>query len=126
MSDLVDIVVYGSSGRMGQAVVRAILESDKARLSCALVRPGSGLADEPLDRVFGTLPRVVDFSTALDPDAPHTDARADGVNAFLARRDRHLGPEAGFARDGFDLDRAAEDLGDFLFEETAQHEAVRA
>lgn len=70
MSDLVDVVVYGSSGRMGQAVVRAILESNKARLSCALVRPGSGLADEPLDRVFGTQQRLVDFSTSLDPDVP--------------------------------------------------------
>ena len=68
MSDLVDVVVYGSAGRMGQAVVRAILESTQARLACALVRPGSGLADEPLDRVFGTLKRLVDFSTSLDPD----------------------------------------------------------
>ena len=70
MSDLVDVVVYGSAGRMGQAVVRAVLESTQARLSCALVKPGSGLADEPLDRVFGTLQRMVDFSTALDPDQP--------------------------------------------------------
>jgi len=68
MSDLVDVVVYGSAGRMGQAVIRAILESKQARLACALVRPGSGLADEPLDRVFGALPRDVDFSTSLDPD----------------------------------------------------------
>jgi 4-hydroxy-tetrahydrodipicolinate reductase len=68
MSDLVDVVVYGSAGRMGQAVVRAILESKQARLAAALVRPGSGLADEPLDRVFGVLPRNVDFVTALDPD----------------------------------------------------------
>src|SRR6516225_6673120 len=70
MSDLVNVVVYGSAGRMGQAVARAILESTTARLSCALVRPGSGLADEPLDRVFGTLERDVDFSTSLDPDVP--------------------------------------------------------
>ena len=70
MSDLVNIVVYGSAGRMGQAIARAILESTQARLSCALVRPGSGLADEPLDRVFGALPRDVDFSTSLDPDMP--------------------------------------------------------
>src|SRR5689334_6370189 len=68
ISDLVDVVVYGSSGRMGQAVVRAILDSKQARLACALVRPGSGLADEPLDRVFGSLPRDVDFATSLDPD----------------------------------------------------------
>jgi len=70
MSDLVDVVVYGSAGRMGQAVIRAVLGSTRARLSCALVKPGSGLADEPLDRVFGTLHRTVDFSTSLDPDDP--------------------------------------------------------
>lgn len=70
MSDFVDVVVYGSAGRMGQAVVRAVLDSTDARLSCALVRPGSGLADEPLDRVFGTQKRLVDFSTSLDPDTP--------------------------------------------------------
>lgn len=85
MSDHVNVVVYGSSGRMGQAVVRAILESDKARLACALVRPGSGLADEPLDRVFGALPRDVDFSTSLDPDVP-CDVLVDfsGPHAFDA------------------------------------------
>ncbi len=70
MSELVDVVVWGSAGRMGQSVIRAILESKQARLACALVRPGSGLADEPLERVFGTLPRNVDFSTSLDPDTP--------------------------------------------------------
>lgn len=70
MTDPVNVVVHGSAGRMGQAVIRNVLESSKARLSCALVRPGSGLADEPLDRVFGTLPRNVDFSTSLDPDVP--------------------------------------------------------
>ena len=32
------------------------------------MRPGSGLADEPLDKIFGALPRNVDFSTSLDPD----------------------------------------------------------
>ena len=70
MSDLVDVVVWGSAGRMGQSVIRAVLESKRARLACALVRPGSGLADEPLDRVFGSLSRNVDFSTSLDPDTP--------------------------------------------------------
>jgi len=70
MSEYVEVVVYGSAGRMGQAVIRNVLDSTRARLACALVRPGSGLADEPLDRVFGTLPRNVDFSTSLDPDVP--------------------------------------------------------
>jgi len=68
MSELIDVVVYGSAGRMGQAVIRNVLDSTRARLACALVRPGSGLADEPLDKIFGTLPRNVDFSTSLDPD----------------------------------------------------------
>ena len=45
MSDLVNVVVFGSAGRMGQAIIRAVLESTQARLACALVRPGSGLAD---------------------------------------------------------------------------------
>ncbi len=70
MSELVDVVVWGSAGRMGQAVIRAVLQSKRARLASALVRPGSGLADEPLDRVFGALPRNVDFETSLDPDTP--------------------------------------------------------
>lgn len=85
MSDLVDVVVYGSAGRMGQAVVRAILQSKQARLAAALVRPGSGLADEPLDRVFGNLLRTVDFSTSLDPELP-CDVLVDfsGPNSFDA------------------------------------------
>lgn len=85
MSDLVDVVVYGSAGRMGQAVIRAILQSKQARLAAALVRPGSGLADEPLDRVFGNLPRTVDFSTSLDPDVA-CDVLVDfsGPNSFDA------------------------------------------
>lgn len=83
MSDLVNVVVYGSAGRMGQAIIRVVLESTQARLSCALVRPGSGLADEPLDRVFGALKRDVDFSTSLDPDVP-CEVLVDfsGPNAF--------------------------------------------
>jgi len=85
MSELVYVVVYGSGGRMGQAVVRAILESTQARLACALVRPGSGLADEPLDRVFGALPRDVDFSTSLDPDVPcNVLVDFSGPNSFDA------------------------------------------
>lgn len=85
MSDPINVVVFGSAGRMGQAVVRSVLSSPRARLSCALVRPGSGLADEPLDRVFGALPRDVDFSTSLDPDMP-CDVLVDfsGPNAFDA------------------------------------------
>ena len=85
MNNPVNVVVYGSAGRMGQAIIRAVLASTDARLSCALVRPGSGLADEPLDRVFGALKRNVDFSTSLDPDMP-CDVLIDfsGAHAFDA------------------------------------------
>jgi len=83
MSSIVNVVVYGSAGRMGQAIIRCVLDSTQARLACALVRPGSGLADEPLDRVFGELKRNVDFSTSLDPDVA-CDVLVDfsGPNAF--------------------------------------------
>jgi 4-hydroxy-tetrahydrodipicolinate reductase len=70
MSDLVNVVVHGAAGRMGQAIIRSVLESTQARLTCALVKPGSGLADEPLTRVFGSMKRDVDFSTSFDPDVP--------------------------------------------------------
>jgi 4-hydroxy-tetrahydrodipicolinate reductase len=97
MSDLVNVVVYGSAGRMGQAIIRAILESTQARLTCALVRPGSGLADEPLDRVFGALKRNVDFSTSLDPEVP-CDVLVDfsGPLAFDAGLALALQRRAGF------------------------------
>jgi 4-hydroxy-tetrahydrodipicolinate reductase len=97
MSELANIVVYGSAGRMGQAVVRAILDSKQARLAAALVRPGSGLADEPLERVFGTLHRVVDFATSLDPDVP-CDVLVDfsGPNSFDAALALAFERRAGF------------------------------
>ena len=86
MSELVDVVVWGSAGRMGQAVVRAVLQSKRARLASALVRPGSGLADEPLDRVFGSLPRDVDFETSLDPDTAATSSSISADRSCSTRR----------------------------------------
>ena len=79
------------------AVIRSVLESKQARLSAALVRPGSGLADEPLDRVFGALPRDVDFATSLDPDV-RCDVLVDfsGPVAFDAALALALQRRAGF------------------------------
>jgi 4-hydroxy-tetrahydrodipicolinate reductase len=68
MTSTVKVVVYGAAGRMGQAVVRAALESPWAELACALVRPGSELAGEPLQRVFGALSREQRFSSSLAAD----------------------------------------------------------
>src|SRR5262249_12286567 len=106
MGELVNVVVYGSAGRMGQAVARSVLESKQARLSCALVRPGSGLADEPLDRVFGTLTRDVDFATSLDPDVP-CDVLVDfsGPVAFDAALALALERRGGVVRGGARLRR---------------------
>ena len=79
------VVVYGAAGRMGQAVIRCVLESDRAALACALVRPGSGLAEEPLSRVYGGDAPDVDFANSLDPDVD-ADVLVDfsGINAFDA------------------------------------------
>jgi 4-hydroxy-tetrahydrodipicolinate reductase len=77
------IVVYGAGGRMGQAIIRCVLESDAASLACAMVRPSSGLAEEPLSVVYGASAPDEDFSNSLDPEIV-ADVLVDfsGVNAF--------------------------------------------
>lgn len=73
------IVVTGASGRMGQMLIRTILESDRVRLAGAVERPGHRwigqdagvamggqavgvvVADDPLD-AFATAHAVVDFT----------------------------------------------------------------
>ncbi|MCP4817810.1 MAG: 4-hydroxy-tetrahydrodipicolinate reductase, partial [Shimia sp.] len=40
MSDLPGIVVTGASGRMGQMLIKTVVESDKARLVGAVEREG--------------------------------------------------------------------------------------
>src|SRR3989442_1780876 len=79
------IVVYAAAGRMGQAVIRCILDSPQAHLACALVRPASGLAEEPLSRVYGASAPDEDFANSLDPEI-EADVLVDfsGVNAFDA------------------------------------------
>ena len=72
MSDLPGIVVTGASGRMGQALIAAILASDKCQLVGALERPGHSLigrdvgggvkiTDDPLE-VFAKGQAVIDFT----------------------------------------------------------------
>jgi 4-hydroxy-tetrahydrodipicolinate reductase len=63
-----NIIVHGANGRMGSAVIRCILQSPNAHLACALVRPNSDLADEPLTRVYGARAPDEDFVSSLDPD----------------------------------------------------------
>lgn len=79
MSDLPGIVITGASGRMGQMLIRTILESDKAELVAAIERTGHawvgqdvGLAmggaaigvpvtDDPLE-AFARAKAVIDFT----------------------------------------------------------------
>ena len=51
------------------------------------------------------------------------DARADRVHFGIARPDRHLGAETGFAGDAFDFNRAVVDFGNFDLEKF--HHEVR-
>lgn len=113
------IVVYGAGGRMGQAVIRAILESDRAILTSALVRPASGLADQPLSRVYGEDAPDVDFANAFDPDV---DAEVlvdfSGVHAFdaalalaIERKLAFVSGTTGLSDEQFDaLNRAAKSI----------------
>ncbi len=113
------IVVYGAAGRMGQAVIRCILESGDAALACALVRPGSGLTEEPLSRVYGAAAPDVDFANSLDPDLG-ADVLVDfsGINAFdaalalaLERRLGFVSGTTGLSAAQFEaLDRAARSI----------------
>ena len=72
MSELPGIVVTGASGRMGQALIAAVLASDKCRLVGALERPGHAwigrdaggginISDDPLE-VFAKAQAVIDFT----------------------------------------------------------------
>lgn len=80
MSELPGIVITGASGRMGQMLIREVLESESARLGGAIERPGHAwigrdlgeamggaamgvtVADDPLE-VFATAHAVIDFTT---------------------------------------------------------------
>lgn len=79
MEELPGIVVTGASGRMGQMLVKTVMDSDKARLVGAVERPGhpwvgqdigtamggaaigTTVTDEPLD-VFAKAQAVIDFT----------------------------------------------------------------
>jgi 4-hydroxy-tetrahydrodipicolinate reductase len=104
---------------MGQAVIRCILESDRAALACALVHPASNLAGEALARVHGDGAPDLDFANSLDPDIA-ADVLVDfsAVNAFdavlalaLERRLGFVSGTTGLSAEQFAaLDRAARSI----------------
>ena len=50
------IVITGASGRMGQMLVRTVLESDQARLVGAIERPGNPWIGRDLGEAMGGAP----------------------------------------------------------------------
>ena len=53
MADLPGIVVTGASGRMGQMLIRTVLESDAAKLAGAVERPGNAWVGQDLGLAMG-------------------------------------------------------------------------
>ena len=53
MGERPGIVVTGASGRMGQMLIRTVLESDAARLVGAVERPGHDWVGQDLGEVDG-------------------------------------------------------------------------
>ncbi|MBC9246308.1 4-hydroxy-tetrahydrodipicolinate reductase [Paracoccus sp. 11-3] len=78
--DLPGIVVTGASGRMGQMLVRLILQSDKARLVGALDRDGSDWIGRDVGEAMGGAP--VGVTVSDDPVA--TIAKAQAVIDFTS------------------------------------------
>lgn len=78
--DLPGIVVTGASGRMGQMLMRLILQSDKARLVGALDRDGSPWVGRDVGEAMGGAPVGVIVSD--DPVA--TIAKAQAVIDFTS------------------------------------------
>ena len=63
------IAIYGATGHMGQALVRAALKASDLQVVAALVRPNSELVGEPMSDVFGPGAPDLPFTAALDPYA---------------------------------------------------------
>lgn len=72
------LVVVGAGGRMGQTLVRMIVETPGVKLSGALERPGSNL----LGRDAGDLAGVGPLGVAISDDPLPVFAAADGVLDF--------------------------------------------
>jgi 4-hydroxy-tetrahydrodipicolinate reductase len=70
MSDLPGIVIAGASGRMGQMLIRSVLDSDLMRLVGVLERPGHDWIGRDLGEAMGGQPLGVQvFDDALEPMA---------------------------------------------------------
>ncbi|HRQ63820.1 MAG TPA: 4-hydroxy-tetrahydrodipicolinate reductase [Xanthomonadaceae bacterium] len=72
----VKIAVHGATGRMGLAVLRAVMDASDVEVAAALVRPGSQFDGEPVEKLLGRSGPHLEFSSVLDPDL-HLDVLVD-------------------------------------------------
>jgi len=86
MSQIPGIVVTGASGRMGQMLIRTIIESDRVTLVGALERPGHDWVGQDL----GTLMGGTKLGVTVDDDPLDSFARCQAVVDFTS-------PEASIA-----------------------------
>lgn len=80
MTDVPGIVVTGASGRMGQMLIRSIMESSAARLAGAVERPGHDWVGQDIGAAMGGQPVGV---TVVD-DPLEAFAKAHAVVDFTA------------------------------------------
>ncbi|APH70560.1 4-hydroxy-tetrahydrodipicolinate reductase [Aquibium oceanicum] len=77
MSDM-NLVVVGAAGRMGLALVRAIHQTEGARVAAAIERAGS----DAIGRDVGELAGIGEIGVAIGDDPLPAFAKADGVLDF--------------------------------------------
>jgi 4-hydroxy-tetrahydrodipicolinate reductase len=65
MNSSVPIVVYGASGRMGQAILRLAMRESRMSVVAAIVKSDSGLRRQALREAFGADAGDVEYSTSL-------------------------------------------------------------
>ena len=80
MSDLPGIVITGATGRMGQMLVKTVVQSGKARLVGAIEREGS----DAIGQDIGTLCGLGPLGVLVESDPLPSFARAQAVIDFTA------------------------------------------
>ena len=80
MADIPGIVITGASGRMGQALIKAVLAAETCRLVGALERPGHDWVGQDIGTAMGGQPAGL---TVTD-DAAELFAKAQAVIDFTA------------------------------------------
>jgi len=80
MTDKPGIVITGGSGRMGQMLIRTVLDSDKARLACVVERAGHAWVGQDVGEAMGGAA----IGVTVTDDALEAFAKAQAVIDFTA------------------------------------------